>query len=505
MKTGRSFPGAEEPQPKRLRKRTTSDLNVVSAILEKNQSKPDPALPRDFSSFTSNNEVFIPEELLVDLFKLLPRFDIASVKQVCKYWFRCGSHPSLAWRPIYDFTLKIHSYKGTSLNSFPTKPFLARIVSLPDPNQWAVPTDYDIFDRTQEPPTPLALAIFHGWGIDDVRRELHEFFKPLDIPPDAIINEQKLFEELFEVEITPDHMHDLKVSISINIYTLERFVIHNLASTIRQRSAPFMRRFLEDYHPTLTAPVVPDNKAFFPPITELDTSFDVDKDLNVKLFTYQKNAIAWMRSVENAENPYFKYISAVEIPLFRPDILWDSNLEGRHLHSERIVEIIHKVNFKGAILADEMGLGKTLEVLGLIILNPRKTEDTFTPGKIQWVYDPNTVEIGSGRALPPFFKTKATLVICPNHLVKQWKEEASKHVKKLTVFTLATIREYKALTYQNVVDADLIIMSHQMGTFPSLLPLPPSASFLPFSPNFVNLVHQMCNHQLPAALLIFFI
>jgi len=64
------------------------------------------------------------------------------------------------------------------------------------------------------------------------------------------------------------------------------------------------------------------------------------------------------------------------------------------------------VKCKGGILGCEMGLGKTLDVIALILANPRKV-------------------------LPPdsstHLMTKATMVVTPSHLTKQWKEEIEKH------------------------------------------------------------------------------
>jgi hypothetical protein len=90
---------------------------------------------------------------------------------------------------------------------------------------------------------------------------------------------------------------------------------------------------------------------------------------------------------------------------------------------------------KGGVLADEMGLGKTVEVIGLIAANPRTD---FTP-------DPTEKKR---------HQTKATLIICPNHLVAQWKSEIEKYCgKKMTVVVITTIVQVKKYTSQDIIDA----------------------------------------------------
>ncbi len=88
--------------------------------------------------------------------------------------------------------------------------------------------------------------------------------------------------------------------------------------------------------------------AFYDTLRPSNYSHEVEqpKGLTNSLFPYQRKAVAWMLHRETMEgvgkdgNKELKF----------PDVL---------------------KNCKGGILADEMGLGKTLEVLSLVLLNPR--------------------------------------------------------------------------------------------------------------------------------------
>ena len=65
------------------------------------------------------------------------------------------------------------------------------------------------------------------------------------------------------------------------------------------------------------------------------------------------------------------------------------------------------------VLAEEMGLGKTIEILSLILLNRRKLNDLGAT----FIDDENRT----------ITKTKTTLIICPNAILKQWLEEIESH------------------------------------------------------------------------------
>ena len=90
-----------------------------------------------------------------------------------------------------------------------------------------------------------------------------------------------------------------------------------------------------------------------------------------------------------------------------------------------------------------MGLGKTIEVLALILANPMSENTKYQQS---FCYD------------FPLFRTKATLVLCPNHLVKQWAQEAMSKTK-LKVATIWTITMHRKITYQDIIDADVVVVS----------------------------------------------
>ena len=102
---------------------------------------------------------------------------------------------------------------------------------------------------------------------------------------------------------------------------------------------------------------------------------------------------------------------------------------------------------RGGIFADEMGMGKTLTILALIVSQPRKKQNG------------SYVTVNRPAAL---FETGATLVVCPSHIVQQWKEEIQNHVPSLSVLDITVMAQLKAITYEDILNTDVVIISHQL-------------------------------------------
>lgn len=96
------------------------------------------------------------------------------------------------------------------------------------------------------------------------------------------------------------------------------------------------------------------------------------------------------------------------------------------------------------ILAEEMGLGKTLELISLIILNPRP------PSSQKVVTDPLT-----GHKVRP---VKATLVIVPSAILRQWRKELETHAPALEVLIYTGKGDRTQLTAE-FEKCDLVLVS----------------------------------------------
>ena len=101
---------------------------------------------------------------------------------------------------------------------------------------------------------------------------------------------------------------------------------------------------------------------------------------------------------------------------------------------------------RGGIVADQVGYGKTAISIGVILANQLK----FPTPKQAKVDAPV-------KAIP----TKATLVIAPSQLLRQWPREVEKFSARgsLNTVVLKTMSDVNALTARDVMEADVVIVA----------------------------------------------
>ena len=163
--------------------------------------------------------------------------------------------------------------------------------------------------------------------------------------------------------------------------------------------------------------------------------FSKKTDFNIKLFDYQKKTILRMLDIEEGKNMIFNRNININIDnKIRLQIKWDP-------HYEKIVDSDSNcyITTCGGILADTMGLGKTITTIGLMHY-----------GKV-FEYKDNK-----------YINSKATLIIVPSHLAKQWVDEYTKAYKtKKKIIVILTKTHHEKLTYSDFVNADIIIVTIQ--------------------------------------------
>ncbi len=165
------------------------------------------------------------------------------------------------------------------------------------------------------------------------------------------------------------------------------------------------------------------------------------KDFKMKLYDYQQRTLAKMLQIEKNQTNYTINYS------------YNVNFKGTNFlfdpvsNSRTNKELKFKVKTKGGVLSDEMGLGKTISSVALIASHPAPANLPNT----QMSNITNFEKINS----------RATLVLCPSHLTKQWESEIKRCYPQFKVLTILTKNDYNGLTFNSFINSDIIITSHQ--------------------------------------------
>jgi SNF2 family DNA or RNA helicase len=165
------------------------------------------------------------------------------------------------------------------------------------------------------------------------------------------------------------------------------------------------------------------------------------KDFKITLYDYQQRTLAKMLQIEKNQTNFTVNYS-FNINFKGVDILYDP------ISNSRIdKELKFKITTTGGVLSDEMGLGKTISSIALIASHP-------APSNL-----PNT----KFSAISKFEKinSRATVVLCPSHLTKQWEGEIIRCNPKFKILTILTKNDYNNLTFDSFINTDIIITSHQ--------------------------------------------
>jgi DNA repair protein RAD5 len=177
------------------------------------------------------------------------------------------------------------------------------------------------------------------------------------------------------------------------------------------------------------------------------------KNFNIKLFEYQLKSLKWALDIENSnyESCFYANCSLSIISLHdKLSTLQFDMINKRFISSSKTSLLGHKQSTNGGILADEMGLGKTITCIALICKNPKIIKPNMKLKDISINITPHNK-----------LSTKATLVICPSHLTKQWYMEIKKCNSKIKSILVLTKTNHNKYTYQDILEQDIVIVSFQ--------------------------------------------
>ncbi|KAF3929378.1 hypothetical protein ABW19_dt0203594 [Dactylella cylindrospora] len=162
------------------------------------------------------------------------------------------------------------------------------------------------------------------------------------------------------------------------------------------------------------------------------------KGLGLQLYDHQLQGLAWMLQCEHPQPP----TSNADVQLWT---LCTKGAGFTHAITSQVAsaeELSGKDGLaSGGILADDMGLGKTLQVIALILANPR-TETTLVPG------------------LRKFSAIAGTLIVCPVGVMSNWAKQIKACVKETAGLKVYTYHGDAKKAKINIAEYNVVVTSY---------------------------------------------
>ncbi|AMD20041.1 HCL110Wp [Eremothecium sinecaudum] len=147
--------------------------------------------------------------------------------------------------------------------------------------------------------------------------------------------------------------------------------------------------------------------------------------LNTKLLPFQKQSVKWMIDKETKMKRYSDVLRFLnERVSYGYEMLlneWFWNKFSGYIITRADADALYQDYLKKEVsarglLSEEMGLGKTIEVLALLLINPRQIPDASQQSYLCHSY---------GKEI---LKVKTNLIICPQSILQQWLDEIKLHI-----------------------------------------------------------------------------
>ncbi|KAG0153373.1 hypothetical protein PDIDSM_5226 [Penicillium digitatum] len=269
------------------------------------------------------------------------------------------------------------------------------------------------------PPTPSVL-----WGRDNKDRII-----PYENPQEAAVYERAIKKRPspFLVFRRINETGDAELSFTLNIQALTHRAHGNLVGTTSRETVISCWRLLPHAYDMAQKP--PDVSHATPERFTLRSNDDDSPspqppNFKFKLRDEQLRSLSWMISQEAKDMEPFMEEEVEESIL--PLMPWRAEVKAT------LPKIV-----RGGVLADEVGYGKTAVILGLI--DAQYKTDTKPP-EDDWL-----------------IPTKATLIIVPSNVFKQWISETKKFLEgKYKVLAISSINK---ITIREIEEADIVILS----------------------------------------------
>ncbi|KAJ5933706.1 C-5 cytosine methyltransferase [Penicillium verhagenii] len=162
---------------------------------------------------------------------------------------------------------------------------------------------------------------------------------------------------------------------------------------------------------------------------------------DLQLRSEQLRSLGWMVAQEADDIEPFMEEETVEAPL--PMMAWRADVKASIPRTIR-----------GGLIADEVGFGKTAIILGLI-------DSQYERDKAR------TLKSVGKLSQDGLLTSKATLIVVPNNVCKQWHGEINKFFgdsggsaqERYKVMVISTIRQLGSITFEDIQEADIVLVS----------------------------------------------
>ena len=197
-------------------------------------------------------------------------------------------------------------------------------------------------------------------------------------------------------------------------------------------------------------------------VSELSDTFDfpeavIPAGFKLTLRDYQLRSISWMMSLEAIEslenNTILHNYTHTDEETFIKIKLGHSPYYVEFAGYRKVTESTETaktepLRLRGGILADDTGSGKTVTTLALIHASPfTKDHEIQRSLRFKNVLD--------------YIPSRATCIICPSNIQKQWMQEALKCNPKFKLVGLSSIYDHQKICLKDIMEADVVIMSYQ--------------------------------------------
>ena len=257
--------------------------------------------------------------------------------------------------------------------------------------------------------------------------------------PERQINSYLFFEiinksPLWKIDLVPNSInayteYNIYYTIYINNIPIIEYINSSLA--LKQVLSNFYLKLDDFINTNLT------NTSFIPNVKP----YKISNNFKVNLYKYQQNNLSKMISIENKDTNICC------------DYTYNFNINNNNILFDPVSNVISdkkhkfKITTNGGILCDEMGLGKTISLISLIHSNP-------APSNLSNTKISNITKIEK-------INSKATLILCPSHLSKQWEQEIIRCNPNLKVLMILSKTDYNNLNFGDFINSDIIITTHQ--------------------------------------------